>query len=300
MLFFMDQSGRDHGEAPYEVQAAVAIAESDLWNLVRAIRAAEIEFFGIHLAEVGVEFSGRKLLKKKTFRHARQGPEIESNRRRELAREFLNKGWLEARGGPPEARSRDEFTAFGQATCWFVLHVLELCASHRVKIFAALVDRKALRPVDLNLLRRDYAFLFQRFIFYLEDRSQTEMGLVVFDNLQKAESRLHIKQMEMYFLKTEKGSQRSARIVPQPCFVQSDLTTAVQLADIIAYCFNWGTRLNKMKEPTRSELEPLAQVAFDMRYAGKRFDESNGQERPVYGVFYVDDLKQERALDSDR
>jgi hypothetical protein len=84
--------------------------------------------------------------------------------------------------------------------------------------------------------------------------------------------------------------------------VHSDLTTAVQLADIVAYCFNWGTRLNKMKEATRGEIEPLAQIAFDMRYVGKRLDEKDGKEWRAYGVFYVDDLRprQEREADADK
>ena len=107
--------------------------------------------------------------------------------------------------------------------------------------------------------------------------------------------------MERYFLQTEKGYQRSSRIVPEPFFVHSDLTTAVQLADIVAYCFNWGVRLNNMTEPTRREIEPLAEVAFNMRYVGKRFDETDGREWPVYGVFYLDDLRprQERGADAE-
>jgi hypothetical protein len=227
---------------------------------------------------------------------------MEPNRRRDLAREFLMKGWRESQGGALEVRSRDEFTAYGQAARAFVGRILELCASHRVKTFAALVSTKALLPNDPNMLRRDYAFLFQRFFYYLEDRSPTEMGLVVFDELEKAKSRILIDQMERYFLETEKGYQRSSRIVPEPFFVHSDLTTAVQLADIMAYCFNWGTRLNKMTEAARKEIEPLAKVAFDMRYVGKRFDESDGKEWPVYGVFYMDDLrpKQEREADAEK
>src|ERR1700677_2168278 len=92
MLCFIDESGHDHGEAPYEVLAGVAVRESDLWNLIQAIRSAEIEFFGIHMAKVGLELKGKKLLKRKTFRHALQGPAIEPDRRRDLARSFLEKG----------------------------------------------------------------------------------------------------------------------------------------------------------------------------------------------------------------
>jgi hypothetical protein len=288
MLFFIDESGHDHGEAPYEVLAGIAIAQRDLWSLIQAIRAAEVEFFGLQMGEVGLEFKGKKLLKNKTFRHARQQPAIPPSERRNLTREFLLKGWREAKGGPPETRTANELTVKA-----FVMRVLQLAASHRVKTFAALVNTTAPKPSDPNMLRKDYAYLFERFFYYLEDFSPDEIGLVVFDELEKAQSRILIRQMERYFLETEKGYQRSARIVPEPFFVHSDLTTAVQLADIVAYCFNWGARLNRMTEETRSDIEPFSKLAFDMRYVGKRIDEI-GTEWPYYGVFYLDDLRPKR------
>ncbi len=291
MLLFIDESGHDHGEAPYEILAGVAVSERDLWNLIQAIRNAELQFFGIHMAEVDIEFKGKKLLKNKVFRHARQMAPLEQNRRLDLARQFLLKGYEESHGKPPVPRTKDEFAAYGQAAKAFVMRVLQLAASYRVKTFAAMVSKTALRPSDPAILRRDYAFLFQRFFYYLEDLSSTEMGLIAFDELEKAQSRILLNQMERYFLETEKGYQRSARIVPEPFFVHSDLTTAVQLADIVAYCLNWGTRLNRMTEATRVEVEPFAKLAFDMRYVGRRFDESDGHEWPCYGVFYLDDLR---------
>jgi hypothetical protein len=292
MLLFIDESGHDHGEAPYEVLAGVAVSERDLWNLIQAIRGAELEFFGIHMTEVGLEFKGKKLLKSKTFRHARQRPAIELNQRRNLVREFLQKGWREAQGGPVEPRTADEFAAYGQAVRDFVTRVLQLAANYRAKTFAAIVSKTAPTPTSPSMLRRDYAFFFERFYYFLEDISPTEMGLVVFDELEKAKCRILIDQMERYFLETEKGYQRSTRIVPEPFFVHSDLTTVVQLADIVAYCFNWGTRLRpKMTERTRLEVEPFAKLAFDMRYVGKRYKEADGKEWPCYGVFYLDDLR---------
>jgi hypothetical protein len=113
---------------------------------------------------------------------------------------------------------------------------------------------------------------------------------VVFDELEKAQSRILIQQMERYFRETENGFERSSRIVPEPFFVHSDLTTAVQLADIVAYCFNWGIRLKQMVKPAREEIEALAQIAFDMRYVGERSDQT-GRNWPVYGVFYANDLR---------
>jgi hypothetical protein len=46
MLLFIDESGHDNSGTPYEVLAGVAIAEDSLWNLVRAVRAAERDHFG--------------------------------------------------------------------------------------------------------------------------------------------------------------------------------------------------------------------------------------------------------------
>jgi Protein of unknown function (DUF3800) len=93
MLLFVDESGHDRKAAPYEVLAGVSIRERDLWNLIQAIRSAEIEFFGLQMDSVALEFKGRALLKRKTFRFAEQGLAIGSAERRDLARAFLQKGW---------------------------------------------------------------------------------------------------------------------------------------------------------------------------------------------------------------
>jgi hypothetical protein len=62
----------------------------------------------------------------------------------------------------------------------------------------------------------------------------------------------------------------------------------VQIADLAAYCVNWGLRLKGMTEPTRPEIEALARMVYDMKFVGKWLDE-NQQERPLYSIFYVDD-----------
>ncbi len=46
----------------------------------------------------------------------------------------------------------------------------------------------------------------------------------------------------------------------------------------------------------------LARIAFGTHHICRRFDESDGNEWPIYGVFFVDDLrpKQEREADEDK
>lgn len=291
MLLFIDESGQDRNSAPYEVLAGVAVREQDLWNLVQAIQSLELEIFGVRLTDVGVEIKGKKLLKSKSFRHASQlGKFDDMEERRTLCAEFLRKGHREEKGGETEPRSRKEFAAYGQAVLDFVRRVYELAASYRVKTFSTIVEPTAPR-LATDFLRKDYAYLFEKFFYYLEDTNASEMGIVVFDELEKAQCRILIGQMERYFSSTGRGYIRSARIIPEPFFVHSDLTTAIQLADIVAYSINWGVRLNRMIKPIRPEMEEFGQYAFDLRYVGTRINDESGQPLTMYGITYVDDLR---------
>lgn len=98
--------------------------------------------------------------------------------------------------------------------------------------------------------------------------------------------------MQQYFRDTRKGQQRAKRILPEPFFVHSDLTTLVQVADLVAYCLNWGWRLaGKMSHPTRPELEPFGQKAAVLQYRGKARMARDGKQFPVYGICYLEDLR---------
>ena len=72
--------------------------------------------------------------------------------------------------------------------------------------------------------------------------------------------------MSEYFLKTQKGRTRSRLISPERFFVHSDLTTMVQVADLIAYLLNWGVRLKGMAAPRRAELDDLSLKVMRLRF----------------------------------
>ena len=57
--------------------------------------------------------------------------------------------------------------------------------------------------------------------------------MVVFDEIEKSKSHLLIDQMHRYFRDTAVGRLRADRIVPEPFFVHSELTTGVRLADLV-------------------------------------------------------------------
>ncbi|MCY4461966.1 MAG: DUF3800 domain-containing protein [Albidovulum sp.] len=127
------------------------------------------------------------------------------------------------------------------------------------------------------MLRKDYAYLFERFFYFLNSHDDDPMGYIVFDELDKSASRVLLKQVGKYFLSTEKGKIRSRLIIPEPFFVHSDLTTMVQVADLVAYIISWGVRLRYMDEPKRHELSRLACSVIKLRFT---------QRLPSGGVNY--------------
>ena len=69
-FLFVDESGHDRKEAPYEVLAGIIVRDRDLWPLVNALHSAEIRNFGRRYSAGPAELKGRKLLKRKVFQHA--------------------------------------------------------------------------------------------------------------------------------------------------------------------------------------------------------------------------------------
>jgi hypothetical protein len=49
--------------------------------------------------------------------------------------------------------------------------------------------------------------------------------------------------MQAHYLRDNQEARRNRQVVPTPLFVSSDMTTAVQAADLCIYCVNWGFRL---------------------------------------------------------
>ena len=169
------------------------------------------------------------------------------------------------------------------------MSLFDLVAAHNGKAFAAIVHPQAPKP-GTDFLRRDYAFLFQRFFYYLEDRGANETGILVFDEYERTSCVKLIDRMTRYFRDTNTGRIRSQRILPEPFFVHSDLTTLVRIADLVAYSLNWAFRVKGMTHEARVELAPYADKVNSIQYRGKRLG-VDGKEWPVFGLFYLDDLR---------
>lgn len=255
-FLFVDESGLDRRESPYEVLAGVGVEDRDLWNLISVIKSAEERVLGFRYSREREEIKGKKFLKRKVFRQAASRAPFPDDARRRLARECLLRG---------ASATPDQIAGLAQAKLVLVTEILDLCARFHCRAFASVVDVDAPRPVA-DVLRKDYAFLFERFFYFLEDQGPTFQGAVVFDELEKVRSHVLVGQMERYFLETAKGRTRSRQVVPEPFFVHSDLTTMIQVADLITYTISWGLRLpGQLEAPARQELGPFASQVATLR-----------------------------------
>lgn len=157
--------------------------------------------------------------------------------RRRHARNFLQKGLTH------DAPTRAEFTAYGQACLEMARGVFDLLLNNEAKLFACAIPRGVKPPPDFkqeDYLRKDHVFLFERFYYFLEAKAQH--GLIVMDESEKELDKGFVDRMESYFTRTATGRNRTYWIVPTPLFVSSDMTYAVQAADICLYAINWGFR----------------------------------------------------------
>lgn len=284
-LLFLDESGHDHKQMPYEVRGGVAIHIRRLWSFMQAAQRMELHCFGERLALYQKEIKGSTLLDRKRFRFAGQDAQMDHEERRRHCRSFLTKG-LE-RGVP----SRDEFTAYGQACLEMADGIFQLLSEHDAKLFAAVIPRGIKRPDTheaVDFLRKDHVFLFERFFYFLEEKR--EDGILVMDEVDQAEDRRFVRRLERYFTRTTTGRYRTTWIVPVPFFVSSEMTYAVQAADLCIYCVNWGFRLPSvgMAAPRRDEIASrFGPWLSRLQFHGQGFRDGNVFD--TFGIVYVPD-----------
>jgi hypothetical protein len=173
---FIDESGQDQRNSPYEVLAGIAIEDRQIWPLIRQLSDAQAAIFGMRLFQAyGNEAKAQKLLKRKVFQHAAQMGPIDPVIRTQLAREILEDG---------TNVTRERLTALAQAKLAYCNRALALCRSYGGRAFASIVPQTAPRP-ETNMLRKDYAYLFERFYYFLNGQADLPMGYLVSTRLKR-------------------------------------------------------------------------------------------------------------------
>lgn len=284
-LLFLDESGHDHRQMPYEVRGGIALHISQLWAFEQGWNRLEQDCFGASLHLYRKEIKGCKLLDNNRRKWAKQCDPMEAEERRKLCRAFLTKGLEKA---SPSFR---EFTAYGQACREMALGIMQLLMQHNAVLFASMIPRGAKPPAGFALseyLRKDHVFLLERYFYHLE--AKQEHGLLVMDEVENEADKRFVRQLQRYFTRTNQGRLRSTRVVPAPFFVSSEMTHPVQAADLCIYLLNWGFR----KPSIGLDAEAKEELANDygawlhrLQYQGSI--EMDGQQFRSYGVVFVPD-----------
>lgn len=250
-LLFMDESGHDHKNMNYEVRGGISIASVNVFNFLKDIQCSEEKIFGCRLSEFKTEIKGSKLLEKERFKWAAQDKKLSKEDRQKGCRRFLT-ACLEKR-----SPTRQDFTAFGQASLEMADTILGLLKKYKAKVFACLIEKGVKKPLNFEFddyLRKDHVFLMEIFAHFLA--RQREDGLLIMDQCEKEYDKKFKRQLTNYFSKTISGQQHANWIVPEPLFIESDINYLIQVADVCIYIINTGYRRSQgMNAPARSEIQ---------------------------------------------
>jgi len=286
-LLFLDESGHGHKVTPYEVRGGIAIHDTRLWPFVLALTEHEEECFGTPLRLFRKEIKGAKLLGKDPWKWAAQEPSLPGLERQRLARRFLEKG----RQNPRVSPTRDEFTAYGQASLLLADRIFGVLREYEATLLAVAIPHQVPPPAGScinEFLGKDIVFLLERYFYFLQERN--EVGLLVMDETENGQDRDLVGRLERYFLRTQKGRERSKRIVPSPFFVSSEMAYPVQAADVCIYCVNWGFRLPGRGMDAAKRDEIASRFGASMSELQFKASLNTGNEAfDSYGIAYVSD-----------
>lgn len=285
---FAGASGRHPGSAPYEVVTGVVIEDRDVWNLAQALADAELRHFGRRFSTSGAPPKARQLLNSRVFRQASLLPAAPFEQRREMARACLD------RGQDADRRSQ---AALAHAKLAFAGEALEAAARFRCRLIASIVSRRSPRPLP-GQLRKDFAYLFERFFYCVDDVKPNPLGIVVGPPLQDPDGRLLAEQMACYFRGTLKGRQRSSLVLAEPLSAAGELRGLVELADLVAYVTSWAFRTRELVEPARRELGPYKEQVRSLRYRVVR-EIGDNPNFVVWGFAVVPDVRMRDDRDAE-
>lgn len=236
----MDESGHDHKGLPYEVRGGICLDVANVWDITQQIKKLELACFGDHLRNYGSEIKAVKLLEKKRFKWAAAAPRFNADERRNLARGFLARTARGEQPPPPMWR------AYGQASLEMARGIVHLLVRNNVPVFASLIPKGTASEraeFQADYVRKDITFLFERYFYFLEDMQSN--GLLVLDETDRIDDRRYLRCIERYFSAHERCKQIAGLIVPTPLFIGSEMSYAIQAADVVIYMLATAYRPSK-------------------------------------------------------
>ncbi|MCG8508876.1 MAG: DUF3800 domain-containing protein [Rhodospirillales bacterium] len=292
-LLFMDESGHDHKNMPFEVRGGVAIHAGKVWPFVSDWHKSVKEAFGPQFSELRGEIKGNKLLDRKRIEWSNQMALLDASARHNAVNRFLTKKLQR------ERPTRRDFTGYGQASRLMARYVFDILDRHGAVLFASLIPRGVRQPRNFkyaHYLRKDHVFLQERFFYFLE--AKQEHGLFVMDQTEKQNDKRFVKRLQDYYTKTQTGISRTQWVVPTPLFVDSEMSPGVQAADLCLYCINWGFRRSEwnFKGPMREEIHTeFGGRVGQLQFKGEGYDHERTFR--TFGIVHVPDPYTARGID---
>ena len=253
---FIDEPIDARGDSPYKVVAGLAVEDKHIWPLTVKLYDANLHYFGRQLrAPNSAYLKASDLLSHDIFLEAQHVLSVSNTERVRLIHEALDES------APTIINQR---VALSQAKISYCRFITNLIRDYEVRAFAVMAPANVV-PVPLtNQLRRDYAFLLERFFYFLDDQLPASTGYLLLSELNKYG--VSANTLSDYFLKTSNGKVRSRSIIPEPLFTRGRINIIFQSTSLLGYALCWGFRTPTMHEPTRPELESFTSQFRAMRY----------------------------------
>lgn len=241
-LCYIDESGTPDipGNTSHYVLAALSIPD-EYWKQHHTQLEKIKRNYGLEEAEVHVAWMMRNYLEQQSIfgftymTWERRRSEVRKRRNAELLRlqKVGSKRYKQARKNYQKTEAYVHLTLDerGQA----VTEIAELISSWGVvRLFAECIDKVHFDPAITNTTVHEQAFeqVVSRFERYLQNR-QSDYGLLIHDNNQTV-AKKHTEVMKR-FLRRGTLWTNIEYVIETPMFVDSQLTSMVQLADLCAY-----------------------------------------------------------------
>ena len=273
-FLFVHQPVDGQASGPYAVLTGIAIEDAHVWNLARKVNEAHLQYFGAPLTVgLGLNTSLDILLGVRVYESVGSRPN-------------KSPGASDKTDRLGESGASAYDSASSTAKIAYCEHVLSMANDFQTAAIAifTLPDSGAL-PTP-GRLRKDYAYLVERFYAFLSGAGQFEMGLLMLESSSFDRSIGNVRDLLDYFKNTTNGRVRAQRIVPEPVYVNAHLGAISHIATLFSYVASWGVRLPGMDKDRRPELSSLVKACNTMRFS---YLAENGKKD--WSFKYLADLK---------
>lgn len=258
-FLFIDQPGTHQASMPYTALTGIAVEDTKVWTLARRLTDAQLHFFGAPLTELYAQdvmcdallghatFGSVDPENRKNLRAARSAPELSGHADHALG------PWSD--------------TSLAKAKIAYCQYALALARECEVAAIAMILPKSASSDNADHVLGKNYAYLIERYYFFLKNIDEDEVGLLLFSERVRESSSGTFRALTDYFVKTANGRVRAQQVLPEPVFVEQDLAALSQLSELFSYIVSWGLRLPGMQGPRRDDLHCFVKACIALRFS---------------------------------